>query len=179
MGKSYRKVNRMVPISETRNDCSKKFIPRKKRNGHHRERKINDSTDWVNSENALCCTKHRKINAIKDVVYKGINYNKLIIPSDRNMTLEDVLEPHANTLSFKFFREEDNFGKITGGIPGWCDESMNIENQIEEIIKNRKLTPNEKFGANVCKKQLDRRDKIGLFCGHDHTKDFTLPAYAD
>lgn len=178
MGKSYRKVNRMVPISETRDDRSRKFISRKKRNGHHRERKINDSIDWVNSEKALCCTKHRKIDAIKDFVYNGINYDKLIVPNDRSMTLEDVLEPHANTLYFKFIGE-DNIGEKTGDIPRWRDDSMNTENQIEEIIKNRKLSPNEKYGAKVCKKQLERRGKIGLFCGHDHTKDFTLPAYAD
>ena len=168
MGKTYRKTNPIFSTSESLFGHSRTFAERIKRNTHHKMRKINDSTDWLNSEKALPCTKYRKTNILK--TSNCIHHHNEIAPHIKELSIEDVLKPFAHSYS----------GKISGNetyIPHWCNENMNNEKRFNRIVNRKDLSSKNRSIANICKKQLERRGKIGSFRGHFHEKDLTLPPY--
>lgn len=171
MGKSYRKVNRWNPISEsTSSDHSRKFSSRAKRHTHHQVRRINDSTDWVNSEKELPCTSCNKSRILKFGM-PGIMDHPQIVSHKPSLSLTDVLEPMVDpTIECYKYREIVD-------IPKWRDESTNVKTQLESIIQDKTLENSYRYGAKMFNKQLERRKKLGVFKGHDRTKDYTMPPF--
>lgn len=211
MGKTYRKVIKTIPISESINsDHSRNYSSRAKRNTQHKIRKINDSTDWINSEDKIPVVVHPKIKKLKHFDYRGIYDSTPIAPHILGEDVYGIVSYFTEELVLPIINKHDSNGPyeislkdgdvlfITNKddvndkktiwllyrsyhVPCWCNEEMNIDKLINEIVNNDVVNYNKEHWiypyAKICKKQFERRGNVGIFKGHDYTKDFTLPPY--